>query len=155
MKKVNTTWVVWVCEMIHGAGIGIHHKHQGTRARFSILDTDWSVARYPMGWICSSDWHAMDQDGRYVGYIPFLLIINRSGVLVKVNLDEKAIETVPGGNLDEFGESDAVEDYLYQTWSEYSDGLIVPSDEWSKAIKEDAFGSDTLHCPKVYSVKIK
>lgn len=146
MKTVNKTWIVWVCEMIHGAGI----------------DTVWTVEEYPMGWICSSDWHAMNQDGFYVGYIPFRLVVNRKGMLIKANLDKAAIKTILKENSDESGESnvclddlDDLEDYLYQTWSGYSGGHIEPSDEWARAIEEDAFDSGTLSCPRVYSVKVE
>lgn len=97
----------------------------------SGIDCRYSLEETADGCILRNEYHCMDQNGMYAGYVPIEFHVNKEGKLIDVFVDMETahsiveeydiLETEDGDTECNAPYLDDLEDYLWQTWDCYAE----------------------------------
>ena len=102
--RINTNIIALTANRFHGSGI----------------DADWTVTETDsLTWEVSNDFHCMDENGYYCGWLPFTIILDSEGRVDEVEIAEEDEETF-GDDIDVEG----LKEYLADGWNAMLDSTV-------------------------------
>lgn len=112
------------------------------RAHGSGIDETWYISDSPNFYVASNEYHVMNQNGFYVGWLPFQVFANKvTGQAERVHIPKRNKRTMEKENIDEGGVLlvylDDLDDYILDTWNTFATEVVEDLDTDKTWVKID------------------